>query len=166
MNTAQDWITALGLVPHPEGGHYRETFRGKTDPDGVPSSTAIYFLLQGQDISAFHRIKGDEVWHLYAATPKTRLHVWQITPAGRLEGFLLGTELGAGEGFQDVVPGGDWFAAEIETDDFGDRASAWVLVGCTVSPGFRFEDFELARAADLAAQFPAHADLIRRLSLP
>ncbi len=163
--TAADWIETLGLEPHPEGGFFRETYRSQRLLGGrTPVSTAIYFLLRKQDVSAFHRIASDEMWHLYAATPLTRLRVWRITAEGQLGTFLLGSEPARNEVFQDVVPAGDWFGAEVET--LGGEDDAYVLVGCTVSPGFTYDTFELAQAEVLAAQWPEHATLIRRLSKP
>lgn len=166
MKTAQDWIESLGLEPHPEGGYYRETYRSPRLLGGrAPVSTAIYFLLRRQDISAFHRIASDEMWHLYAVSPLTRLRIWRLTPEGKLGTFLLGNEPARNEVFQDVVPAGDWFAGEVEVLAGGDLGAAYVLVGCTVSPGFLFSDFELADGTALARQWPVHADLIRRLSI-
>jgi len=157
MKTAQNWIDTLKLAPHPEGGFYRETYRSAT-------STAIYFLLREGEISAFHRIVSDELWHLYAASPQTRLRVWRITPEGRLTSFALGSEPTRGEVFQDVVPGGDWFAGEVEVVE-GASGEAYALVGCTVSPGFQFSQFELADGEALARRWPEHAALARRLSV-
>lgn len=165
MKTADQWISHLGLEPHPEGGFYRQTYRSPRLIGGrLPASTAIYFLLRTQDVSAFHRIESDEVWHLYAVTPFTRLRIWSLDPAGKLGTFLLGNDPDRGEVFQDVVPAGDWFAGQIEVLDGGDPAGAYALVGCTVSPGFGFEGFELADGEALARQYPAHAQLVRRLS--
>jgi hypothetical protein len=166
MRTAQEWIETLGLKPHPEGGFYRETYRSNRLLGGkTPVSTAIYFLLRKGDISAFHRIGSDELWHLYAVTPLTRLRVWRLTPEGSLGTFLLGTEPARNEVFQDFVPAGDWFASEVEVLDGSDEESAYALVGCTVSPGFLFADFELADGAVLARKWPEHAELVRRLSI-
>jgi len=166
MKTAADWIETLGLQAHPEGGFYRETYRSPRLLGGrQPISTAIYFLLRHQDISAFHRIPSDEVWHLYAASPLTRLRIWRITPEGRLGTFLLGAEPARNEVFQDYVPGGDWFAGEVEVLDGGDPVNAYVLAGCTVSPGFLFSDFELAHGGELALKWPHHAELLKRLTL-
>lgn len=166
MKTAQDWIETLGLEPHPEGGYYRETYRSHRLLGGrTPVSTAIYFLLRKQEISAFHRINSDEVWHLYAVSPLTRLRIWRITPEGKLGTFLLGNEPARNEVFQDVVPAGDWFAGEVEVLGGGSPTEAYALVGCTVSPGFLFSDFELADGEALARQWPDHATLVRRLSI-
>ena len=165
MLTAQDWIETLGLEPHPEGGFFRETYRSPRLLGGrTPVSTAIYFLLRKQDVSVFHRIASDEMWHLYAVTPMTRLRVWRITPEGRLGTFLLGAEPARNEVFQDVVPAGDWFAGEVEVLGGGDPDRAYALVGCTVSPGFTYDTFELAESEVLAARWPEHRELIVRLA--
>ena len=157
MRSAEDWIATLGLMPHPEGGFYRETFRS-------PTSSAIYFLLRKADVSAFHRIASDELWHLYAVTPFTRLRIWRLG-AGPLASFVLGTEPERGEVFQDFVPAGEWFAGEIEVLEGGAPETAYALVGCTVSPGFEFDQFELADGDELARRWPDHAALANRLSL-
>jgi len=165
MRSADDWIETLGLEPHPEGGFYRETYRSHRLLGGrAPVSTAIYFLLRSGDVSAFHRILSDEMWHLYAVTPLTRLRIWRLTPEGRLGTFLLGNEPARNEVFQDVVPAGDWFAGEVEVLGGGDTRDAYALVGCTVSPGFLFSEFELAEGDALARKWPRHAELVRRLS--
>lgn len=165
MKTAQEWIDTLGLEAHPEGGFFRETYRSSRLLGGrVPVATSIQFLLRSQDISAFHRIQSDEGWHLYSLTPATRLRIWRLTPDGQLGTFLLGNQPELGEVFHEVVPAGDWFAGQVEVLDGGDPSQAYVLVGCTVSPGFLYSEFELADGEALARQFPAHADLCRRLS--
>jgi predicted cupin superfamily sugar epimerase len=147
---AARWIRSLGLTPHPEGGHYRETYRG---PGNV--STAIYFLLEGRQVSRLHRIRADEVWHLYAGGPLT---VSAIAPDGALTEFTLGGDLEAGQAPQGVVLAGHWFGAALAS------AETYALVGCTVAPGFEFAELELARRDPLLAAFPQHAALIERLT--
>ncbi|MDR1727017.1 MAG: cupin domain-containing protein [Acidobacteriota bacterium] len=157
-------IDGLGLSPHPEGGYYREVYRSpellarEALPERFPGdrhlSTAIYYLLGRGDFSAFHRIRSDECWHFYAGRP---LLLHQIDPSGAYGLVRLGGGVLHGEVFQAVVPAGRWFAAEPEP------GGGFSLLGCTVSPGFDFADFELADADRLAALFPAHAPLIRRL---
>lgn len=129
-----EMIQLLDLHPHPEGGHYRETYRDNaTDAHGRPRSTAILFLLAAGEVSAWHRIDATEIWHHYAGAP-LRL---SLSPDGRsVTHHRLGSELGSGERPQLVVPPAVWQAAE----SLGD----WTLVGCTVAPGFEFEHFELA----------------------
>ncbi|MFL6264252.1 MAG: cupin domain-containing protein [Thermoanaerobaculia bacterium] len=131
--TAGEVVRLLGLQPHPEGGFYRETFRAPA-PDGArAASTAIYYLLREGDVSAWHRVLGaDEIWHHYAGA-LLELTLWD----GRERTSLrLGTGLAAGERPQAVVPAGVWQAAR--------PMGGWVLVGCTVAPGFDFARFEMA----------------------
>jgi hypothetical protein len=147
---AARWIRSLGLTPHPEGGHYRETYRGPGDV-----CTAIYFFLEGHQVSRLHRIRSDELWHLYAGGPLT---VSAIAPDGALTEFTLGGDPDAGQAPQGVVRAGHWFGAALAS------AAAYALVGCTVAPGFGFADLELARRELLLAEFPRHAALIERLT--
>ena len=165
------WIDKLGLGKHPEGGYYRLTYTASTQiaasalPEGFagsrPVSTAIYFLLsnQGGDgeghFSAFHRLRSDEMWHFYAGSP---LVVHVIDPEGRYAEMVLGGDPECGESLQAVVPAGCWFASAPL------RPESFALVGCTVSPGFDFFDFEMARRDELSAEYPQHAALIARLT--
>jgi predicted cupin superfamily sugar epimerase len=132
--TAADVIRLLDLKPHPEGGHFRETFRdGRTIAGGRAASTAIYFLLARGERSHWHRVDAVEVWHWYAGAPLAL----EISPApGRIERVTLGIALASGQCPQAVVPAHDWQAAETLGD--------WTLCGCTVAPGFNFSGFELA----------------------
>ncbi len=132
--TAEEIIGLLGLVPHPEGGHYRQTWIAGADDGTRPAGTCIYFLLRGDERSHWHRVDAVEIWHFYAGAP-LELSMAQ-TEAGPKEVRVLGPDLGAGARPQLIVPEGHWQAAR----SLGD----WTLVGCTVSPGFRFEGFELA----------------------
>ena len=117
-------------------------------------STAIYFLLEQGNFSAFHRIKSDECWHFYAGET---LLIYVLHPNGNLVVTRLGNDIANGETFQFVVPANCWFASEpAEQTHFS-------FVGCTVAPGFDFADFELAKAHELIAQFPEHEEVIRRL---
>jgi uncharacterized protein len=131
--SAQDVIRLLDLKPHPEGGHFRESFRDARQAEGRAASTAIYFLLARGERSHWHRVDAVEVWHWYAGAPLA-LEISQ-TP-GRVERMVLGCDLNAGERPQAVVPAHAWQAAQ----SLGD----WTLVGCTVAPGFEFAGFELA----------------------
>jgi predicted cupin superfamily sugar epimerase len=132
--TAADIIRLLDLKPHPEGGHFGETFRdGLTIEGGRAASTAIYFLLARGERSHWHRVDAVEIWHWYAGAPLA-LEISQ-TP-GRVERVMLGCDLNTGERPQAVVPANAWQAAQ----SLGD----WTLVGCTVAPGFEFAGFELA----------------------
>lgn len=162
MNDVQDLIEHLRLVPHPEGGYFRETYRSAAvaDPgpdfDGARSwCTGIYFLLTAQHFSALHRIRQDEMWHFYDGAP---MHVHIISPEGEYTKVSIGRDLGAGEVPQYVVPAGHWFGATVGTAD------GHSLVGCTVSPGFDFRDFELAERAVLQARYPQHENIIRQLT--
>ena len=131
--TAADIIARLGLTPHPEGGHYRETFRDKNcDASGRASSTAIYFLLAHGEHSHWHRIDAVEIWHYYAGSALTL----QIADDNGRRAVRLGPGLADGEMPQAVVPPHAWQSATSTGD--------WTLVGCTVAPGFDFSTFELA----------------------
>jgi predicted cupin superfamily sugar epimerase len=138
--TAADIVRLLDLVPHPEGGHFRETFRDHRRVDGGrPASTAIYFLLTRGERSHWHRIDAVEVWHFYAGAPlllETAAREGAAITRVTLGRMTLGPDLAAGERPQAIVPAGAWQAAE--------SLGAWTLVGCTVAPGFEFERFELA----------------------
>jgi predicted cupin superfamily sugar epimerase len=135
--TAAEIIAALGMARHPEGGWYTETYRD--NPTGGPAggrghSTAIYFLLERGDVSAWHRVKdAAEVWHFYAGAP---LELRMFGEAEGMASLVLGIDLGAGQRPQAVVPANRWQTAR----SLGD----WTLVGCTVAPGFDFAQFELA----------------------
>jgi len=131
--TAQDVIRLLELKPHPEGGHFRETFRDVRQSAGRAASTAIYFLLARGERSHWHRVHAVEVWHWYAGAPL----VLEIAPApGRIERLTLGTDLAGGERPQAIVPAHAWQSVQTLGD--------WTLCGCTVAPGFDFSGFELA----------------------
>lgn len=132
--TADEIITELGLAPHPEGGWYRETWAAEATPGARPAGTAIYFLLAEDRPSHWHRVDAAEIWHFYAGAPLT-LRI-AATEAGPAASHGLGPDLAAGQRPQVVVPARHWQAARSQ--------GSWSLVGCTVSPGFRFEGFELA----------------------
>jgi uncharacterized protein len=131
---AAEVIRLLDLRPHPEGGHFRETFRDARETDGRSVSTAIYFLLTRGERSHWHRVDAVEVWHYYAGAPLAL----SIADGNGTTVVRLGPDLAAGERPQAAVPAGAWQAAE----SLGD----WTLVGCTVAPGFVFTGFELASA--------------------
>ncbi|MGH6665522.1 MAG: cupin domain-containing protein [Pseudolabrys sp.] len=130
--TAADIIHALDLKPHPEGGHYRETFRDPRLIDGRPTSTSIYFLLARGERSHWHRIDAVEIWHFYAGAPLKL----EIVDGSKEEFVRLGGQIHEGEIPQATVPARAGQAAE----SLGD----WTLVGCTVAAGFSFNGFELA----------------------
>jgi hypothetical protein len=153
-------IQALELSPHPEGGHFRETYRGSPCPFPWPergqraTSTAIYFLLAPGEFSALHQVSSDEGWHHYLGGA---LELVSIDPDGALSIVRMGKDIVSGERPQHVVPAGFWQAARV----VGDEA---VLCGCTVAPGFDFADFAIPPRADLLARFPQHAALVTALS--
>lgn len=162
--TADYFIKHLQLQPHPEGGYFKETYRstGTIAKQCLPAafngdrnySTSIYFLLQQNDFSAFHRIRSDECWHFYEGGPLL-IHV--INEEGEYSCTRLGRSLDSGEVLQFVVPAMCWFASEPAP------GTEFSLVGCTVAPGFNFSDFEMADAKTLARDYPLHDVLIQRL---
>ena len=133
--SAQEVIRLLGLHPHPEGGHYRESYRPAAPGGGRGPSTAIYYLLRAGELSAWHRVDADEGWHHYAGAP---LELLLSADGQQRSAVRLGPDLAAGERPQAVVPAGWWQSAR----SLGD----WTLVGCTVAPAFDFAGFEMAPA--------------------
>jgi predicted cupin superfamily sugar epimerase len=158
-------IDKLGLQPHPEGGYFKETYRsfGKIEEENLGPdykgkrnySTCIYFLLTSDNFSALHRIKQDEIWHFYDGSPIS-LHT--ISESGIHAVTIIGPDILNGETPQFVVPGGCWFAAEVL------NKNSYSLVGCTVSPGFSFDDFELKSRKELIALFPDKKEIISKLT--
>ncbi|SFK65598.1 cupin domain-containing protein [Shimia haliotis] len=132
--TADQIIAHLNLAPHPEGGHYRQTWIAPANGADRPAGTAIYFLLKGGEASHWHRVDAAEIWHHYAGAPL--ILSLSETDQGPATDSVLGPDLAAGQLPQLIVPEGHWQAARSTGD--------WTLVGCTVSPAFRFEGFELA----------------------
>jgi uncharacterized protein len=182
------WIRHLELLPHPEGGYYRQTYRSELmlPKSALPAeisgdraaSTAIYFLLNEHNFSAFHRIRSDEMWHFYLGSPLV-VHVFDAS--GQYSEIHLGGDPDAGEVFQAVVKAGSWFASQLairadahlkpqrhavghsKTSQHS-PAKQFSLVGCTVAPGFDFAEFELARRDDLVRRHPQHQTLISSLT--
>jgi predicted cupin superfamily sugar epimerase len=163
--TAKYFIDKLGMQAHPEGGYFVETYRaGEYIPkEGLPVqyngkrnfSTGIYFLMEGGFFSAFHKLKSDEMWHFYYGSAMV---VYVIDISGNLRTIKVGNNVEVGEVFQAVVPAGCWFASRpLDKNSFS-------LVGCTVSPGFDFADFEMAKRDNLVAEYPQHKDLIIELT--
>ena len=165
MSKAEQLIKQFALQIHPEGGWYKQTYKSK---ESIPAaalqgrfggdrvfSTAIYFLLEKGSFSAFHKIKSDECWHFYDGDP---LHVYVIDKNGILHTILLGNDPGQGQTFQYVVPANCWFASRPAA------GSEYCFVGCTVAPGFEFDDFELANENELSVIYPQHAELIKQLT--
>ena len=165
MDGLDSLIKALELQPHPEGGYYKETYRSQDIivKDALPEvfnghrnhSTGIYCLLESKDFSAFHRINQDEMWHFYKGDA---LLLTMISEEGELSTIKIGNDIANGEVPQTVVPKGYWFAAKVE------QPESYALLGCTVAPGFDFQDFELAERAKLIAKFPQHKDIITTLT--
>jgi predicted cupin superfamily sugar epimerase len=164
MMNAQELIDFYSLQVHPEGGYYKQSYRSDIviDKKALPAtfngsrliSTAIYFLLPAGSFAAFHRIKSDELWHFYAGKP---LHIHVIHPDGRYELLKLGSDFNQGQSYQLKVPAGVWFASE-PSDKNG-----FSFVGCTVSPGFDFSDFEMASSSQLVEEYPDLRELVSRL---
>jgi predicted cupin superfamily sugar epimerase len=168
---AEEIVRALGLVPHPERGHYVETHRAETavtaatHPGPRAASTAIYFLVTAAaPATLLHRLKSDEVFHLYEGGP---VDILRLGPGSSCDVARLGRDLAAGERPQIVVRAGTWFGVELGTGgdfgDFGDFGN-FGLMGCTVAPGFEFADFELAEGPELAVMYPTMAGRIARMS--
>lgn len=158
----QALIDAYGLAPHPEGGFFRETYRSAEHVPGTSRAlcTAIYFLLPAGSWSRLHRIGADEIWHFYEGGP---LVVAELAEDGAVRRTVLGRDRARGETLQHVVPRGTWFGA------YPAEGTPFALVGCTVSPGFEFSDFELARREALLARHGGSADaraLVERLTDP
>jgi predicted cupin superfamily sugar epimerase len=159
------WVEKLRLLKHVEGGYYREIYRSPVvvNKDNLPKGfrgnrnvcTAIYFLLEKTQFSAFHRIASDEIWHFYSGDA---LRIYEIQTDGTLTQHNLGKNAETGQRFQTVIKAGNWFASHVTNPE------GYCLAGCTVSPGFDFEDFEIAEPKALIQQFPQYAELINRFS--
>lgn len=146
MLTPADVIRLLALQPHPvEGGHFRETHRN-------PHSTAIYYLLEGAGVSEMHRLPGDEVYHFYAGDP---LETLLLFPDGSGRVVTVGTDLPAGQVPQLVIPGGVW-----QGSVRGHGGNGWSLIGATMAPGFRYEDYERGERAALSGRWVEFSDAI------
>ena len=165
MNKAELYIKSLELIKHPEGGWYVEVYRSKEiiRKEHLPErytgdrtySTSIYYLLKGGEFSAFHRIKSDELWHFYDGDA-VRIHI--IEKAGDYSAVRLGRNIEQGEVLQFTVPHSTWFAAEVE------KQGSFALLGCTVSPGFDFEDFEIGKREELCRLYPLLKKTIIKLT--
>jgi uncharacterized protein len=163
IHPAHFWINKLQLLKHPEGGYYREVYRSeefvhkKNLPDRYSSfrsfSTSIYFLLESHEFSAFHRLKSDEIWHFYEGSSIT---IVMILQESEIKKVTLGRNPDANENYQVLIPKGCWFAAQVNQSD------SFSLVGCTVAPGFDFEDFEIGKKEKLINLFPKYASIINQ----
>ncbi len=163
--TAKQLIAKFDLAEHPEGGYFRETYRseGIIKNESLPNefngnrnySTSIYFLLTDEKFSAFHKINQDEIWHFYKGSP-LKLHM--ISPEGDYSFIIIGNNIEANETPQFVVPARYWFAAEVID------SNSYSFTGCTVAPGFDFNDFVLPKRKELIELFPKHTDIIKKLT--
>ncbi|MCR4965640.1 MAG: cupin domain-containing protein [Bacteroidales bacterium] len=146
---ASDYIQQLSLLPHPEGGYYRQLFGN--DENGKKEISTIYYMLTANDMSAFHRLHGMiEIWYYHAGEP---LNIYVIDNAGNLTVYPLSID----NEMQVVIHPEEWFAAEIPSK------KGFCLVGCAVAPAFTFENFELGKKEELLKHFPQHAELINRM---
>lgn len=164
-NEIENLVKKLELQKHPEGGYFKEIYRSE---DTVPIEifpdrnnslkpyrnfcTSIYYLLVHEDVSVFHKIKSDEIWHFYQGSP-ILLHILNENT-----GEYLSKELGSKNQFQVIIPKNVWFAAEVKDKNL------YSLVGCTVSPGFEFEDFTIAKREELLEKFPKYKELIKKFT--
>lgn len=160
--SAIDYINNLELLPHPEGGYYKETYRSSSliegngeFPGGRAFATAIYFLIEANNFSAFHKIKSDETWHFYGGSA---LEVIELDVFGKLTSTVVGPDILNGQLLQYTVAAGNWFASRVL------NGAPFSLVGCTVAPGFDFRDFEMAKRQELLNSFPQHSDIITALT--
>lgn len=159
------WISKLGLLKHPEGGYYREIYKCPemiTDAELTVKfegkrnlSSSIYFLLPSGEVSHFHRLKSDELWYFHAGSPLT---IYVIDKNGSLQEFKLGLDLEKGEFPQVIIPAGSIFGAEAIGEN------SYALVGCMVSHGFDFRDFELFTRENLLDMYPQHEKVILKLT--
>lgn len=162
---AKFYIDKLGLEKHPEGGWFREIYRSAeiyfsdTLPDRYTGdrnfSTTIYFLLEGEQVSVFHKLKSDEIWHHIDGGP---VRIYILDRSGKLSEILLGKNIDAGEMLHAVIKSGDLFAAEAAEKD------SFTLVSCSVSPGFEYDDFSIAERTSLLEEFPVHREIILKLT--
>jgi uncharacterized protein len=163
MQTSQFWIDRLDLQKHPEGGYYNETFRSDIriaveHADGSKNraaGTIIYYLLEGDDRSRFHKLQSDEVWFHHAGSP---LIIYSIEHDGQLQKQLIGNNPGEGQSLQLSISADTWFAAELLEQD------SYSLLSCAVFPGFEFSDFQLASRNSLIKHYPQHAEIIRHFT--
>ena len=158
-NKIQEIINHFDMLPHPEGGFYKETYRSsELCLNGTRYiKTVIYFLLRSEDVSHFHRIKSDEMWYYHSGSP---LIVHSIDDQGIYKVQKVGINFSEGEIPQYLVPKNTIFGSTVLEKD------SYSLVSCSVSPGFDFEDFELFKQSDLLEQFPLHHKIISKLTLP
>ncbi len=165
MNTADYFIKNLDMTPHPEGGFYKEIYASE---ENITSNdlevdfegsrilwTSIYFLLRDGEVSNFHRLKSDEMWYYHSGSPLT---IYMISPEGELITEQLGLDIEHGEKAQVLVPKNYIFGSAMNHEGYA-------LVGCMVSPGFEFRDFELFKRNELIAKYPQHQQIIHKLTI-
>jgi predicted cupin superfamily sugar epimerase len=165
MQNAEYWIQHLSLLPHPEGGFYKEIFRSNLEilneslPYGFKGArrlcTSIYYLLRAGEISRLHRLKADELWYYHIGSS---IKIYMIDQEGHKQVRFLGPKIEKAEQLQIVIPAGTIFGAELTNTD------SYSLFGCLVSPGFEFEDFELFKKEDLLQAYPKHSDIIEKFA--
>lgn len=157
---AKDWIQQLELIPHPEGGYYRELYRHPGTLQHLAGggtrnlTTSIYFLLEGAQLSHLHQLKSDEIWYYHQGSG-AKIHLFDE------QGYhtrVLGPRIQDGEALQVLIPAGTIFGAEVIDQDF-------VLMGCVVTPGFDFKDFRLVEAEELSIRFPKEKEVIDELTI-
>jgi predicted cupin superfamily sugar epimerase len=153
-----DLVAHYGLEPIPrEGGLFRRTWAGPERVDGRPEGSAIVVLLTADDHSALHRLPTDEIWHFYLGDP---LELLLLAPDGSSRTVVLGPDLHSGQHVQFTVPARTWMGGRVAED------GAWTFLGCTMAPGFTYEDYEHGDPADLTARYPSEATRIARLGRP
>ncbi|OCX53169.1 hypothetical protein BEL04_02325 [Mucilaginibacter sp. PPCGB 2223] len=158
IQNAARWIAKLKLQPHPEGGYYKEVYRSEnqvlrpSSPDLKQACTSIYYLLEDDDYSGFHRLKSDELWYFHKGAS---LHIHVIDEQGNYLVHELSDEPTGS--LSVALKGGQWFASQIPSK------TGYVLMSCVVAPGFEFSEFEMAKTDDLLAAYPQHASIISQL---
>lgn len=164
MNQAKEIIKKLNLKPHPEGGYFREIYRSVQTirTSELPRRfegnrnicTSIYFLLEGTQVSCFHKLKSDEIWHFYRGSSA----VVHRLKGSEYSQTIVGSNIKNGDTTQLIIKAGTWFAAEVK------NKRLYSLIGCTVAPGFDFADFRLAKRSKLLKKFPQHQEIIYKFT--
>ncbi|HMS63813.1 MAG TPA: cupin domain-containing protein [Ignavibacteria bacterium] len=159
------WIENLNMLPHPEGGFYKESYRSdeSISKEHLPEryndvrnfGTAIYYLLENDQTSKLHRLKSDEMFHFYDGSG---MIIYVIGEKGKLSIIKLGLDIEEGENPQILLKAGVWFGAKVSEEN------SYCLAGCTVSPGFHFDDFEMGRRSELISLYPEHKKIIEELT--
>ncbi len=158
-NNSKYWIEKLELVRHIEGGFYKQIYASKKqcqEHGNRNLATCIFYLLEGNDFSAFHKINGDEIWHFFIGSSLT-IYIFNENDS-KLKIVKLGKDLDKGESLQLIINEGNWLAAEVNDK------SSFTLVGCTVIPGFKFKHFKLAKKKSLLLKFPSYKWVIEKLA--